>query len=77
MAALGVRVSSGWITSHGFALNVDPDLRYFGTIVPCGIPDRTVTSVARLLGRPVPVEEVTEPLLEAFSRVFGRRIEVL
>ena len=43
LAAIGIRVSSGWITSHGVALNVDPDLRYFDTIVPCGISDRDVT----------------------------------
>lgn len=74
VAAIGIRVSSGWITSHGFALNVDPDLSYFGTIVPCGISDRPVTSMARLLGRHIDIDEVISPLLEAFGAVFGRRI---
>ncbi len=51
IAAIGVRVSRG-VTSHGFALNVDPDLEYFSYIVPCGLPDVTVTSIAKvLLGR--------------------------
>jgi lipoyl(octanoyl) transferase len=71
IAAIGVRVSSGWITSHGFALNVDPDLSYFGAIVPCGIPDREVTSVTRELGRPFELDKMVEPLVRAFSQVFA------
>ena len=53
IAAIGVRVARGR-TRHGFALNVDPDLTMFEHIVPCGIPDRGVTSMARLLGRAPP-----------------------
>ncbi len=48
IAAIGVRVSRG-VTSHGFALNVDPDLSYFAHIIPCGLPDVTVTSMAEVL----------------------------
>jgi lipoyl(octanoyl) transferase len=72
LAAIGVRVSSGWITSHGFALNVCNDLAWFGTIVPCGIHDRTVTSLSGELGREVTVDEASEVVLEAFADVFGR-----
>ncbi len=71
VAALGVRVSSGWITSHGFALNVNTDLSYFRTIVPCGIPDREVTSLTRLLGQEVSVEETGEVVADAFAAEFG------
>jgi lipoyl(octanoyl) transferase len=72
IAAIGVRVSSGWITSHGFALNVDPDLSFFSSIVPCGIADRPVASMEGVLGRPIDSEEVLAPLLTAFEDVFCR-----
>jgi lipoyl(octanoyl) transferase len=73
LAAIGVRVSSGWITSHGFALNVATDLRYFGAIVPCGIRDYAVGSLAGELGRPVPMTEVEESVVRRFGEIFGRR----
>jgi len=71
LAAIGVKVSR-WITHHGFALNVSTDLSAFDLIVPCGIRDRGVTSLERLLRRPVPVDEVVPPLVDAFAAVFGR-----
>ena len=74
IAAIGVRVSSGWITSHGFALNVSNDLSYFETIVPCGIQDVSVTSVTRELGRPFDVTDILQTVSEAFSKIFGRSI---
>lgn len=74
VAAIGVRVSSGWITSHGFALNVRTDLGFFDSIIPCGIRDYGVTSLERVLGRPVTVDEVIDPVIERFADVFERVI---
>jgi lipoyl(octanoyl) transferase len=72
LAAIGVRVSSGWITSHGFALNVTTDLSFFGTIVPCGIRDHGVGSLASELGRPVEMAEVEASAVRWFERIFAR-----
>lgn len=74
VAAIGVRVSSGWITSHGFALNVDPDLDRFSAIVPCGIADRPVTSMARALGAAPDPAAVERSVVRAFADVFGREL---
>ena len=74
IAAIGVRVSSGWITSHGFALNVSTDLSYFETIVPCGIRDVSITSVSQELGRTVDVTDILDTVSEAFSEIFDRSI---
>jgi len=74
LAAIGVRVSSGWITSHGFALNVRTDLRYFASIVPCGIRDRNVTSLEREIGRDTTLEEAQDAVIEAFSGVFDAQV---
>jgi lipoyl(octanoyl) transferase len=69
LAAIGVRIAR-WITSHGFAINVSPDLDYFNLIVPCGIADRGVTSLTRLIGRPVDPVEVAERTATHFAKVF-------
>ena len=58
IAAIGIRVSKG-VTMHGFALNVNPDMSAFSKIVPCGIPDADVTSMATELGRAIDIAEVT------------------
>ncbi|NTU81836.1 MAG: lipoyl(octanoyl) transferase LipB [Chloroflexales bacterium] len=70
ICAIGVRLSAAGVTSHGFALNVSPDLAGFGLIVPCGIGDRAVTSLADLLGAAPPAGEVEVRLLAHFAAVF-------
>jgi lipoyl(octanoyl) transferase len=76
LAAIGVRVSSGWITSHGIALNVSSDLTYFETIVPCGIRDRGVTSLEEELGVAPAAGDVRTAFVRNFARVFGHEIPV-
>jgi lipoyl(octanoyl) transferase len=71
LAAIGVRVSSQWISSHGVALNVSSDLSYFETIVPCGIEGEGVTSLSRELGRRVDLVAAARALVESFESVFG------
>jgi lipoyl(octanoyl) transferase len=78
IAAIGVRVSrpggasGAWVTTHGLALHVDVDLGWFERIVPCGIADRGVTSIQRLLGESPPPPEVADRLAAHFGEVFGR-----
>lgn len=69
IAALGVRVQK-WVTSHGIALNVHPDLSHYGGIVPCGLPDFGVTSL-HALGVMVSMQEVDAVLREECAKVFG------
>jgi lipoyl(octanoyl) transferase len=70
IAAIGVRVRR-WVTYHGVSINRDPDLSHFEGIVPCGIADRGVTSLAKL-GVTVTPDELDRVLVEEFERVFGR-----
>jgi lipoyl(octanoyl) transferase len=69
IGAIGVRVTR-WVSWHGIALNVDPDLSHFGGIVPCGISQHGVTSLHRL-GIPATMEEADAALMAAWSEVFG------
>lgn len=69
LGAIGVRIAK-WVTSHGFAFNVTTDLEHFRLIVPCGIADRGVTSLEKLLGRPVLMRDVEDAAAAAFAGVF-------
>jgi lipoyl(octanoyl) transferase len=71
IAAIGVKLSASGVTLHGFALNVAADLRYFRQIIPCGIADKGVTSLDRLLGAAPPRAEVERRVVAAFGEVFG------
>ena len=70
VAAIGVAVRR-WITYHGFALNVHPDMSHFGMIRPCGITDKGVSSLEKLLGYRVDMEEVSERTASAFAEVLN------
>jgi lipoyl(octanoyl) transferase len=74
ICAIGVKLSASGVTSHGFALNVNPDLSGFNLIVPCGITDRAVTSLAAERGAAPPMAAVEAELLRQFAELFGVRI---
>jgi lipoyl(octanoyl) transferase len=76
IAAIGVRIAR-WITSHGFALNLNTDLRYFQMIVPCGIVDKGVTSMQKILGRTLDMQEVAQCAAQHFAEVFARQVRVI
>jgi lipoyl(octanoyl) transferase len=69
ICAMGVKCSR-WVTMHGFAFNVNAHLNYFNNIVPCGIPDKAVTSLEKELGNPIDLNEVKEKLKTNLSNVF-------
>jgi lipoyl(octanoyl) transferase len=71
ITAIGVKLSASGVTQHGFALNVTTDLRYFQQIIPCGIADKGVTSLERVLGAAPPQAEVERRVVAAFGEVFG------
>jgi lipoyl(octanoyl) transferase len=73
LGAIGVRIAR-WVTSHGFALNVSTNLAHFNLIVPCGIADKGVTSLERLIGRPIAMDEVADLTAEALAGVFDRSL---
>jgi lipoyl(octanoyl) transferase len=70
ITALGVRISR-WVTMHGFALNVNTDLSHFGGIIPCGIFHQGVTSLRKILGHEIDMDEVKSIVIEAFKSVFN------
>ncbi len=73
LAAIGVRIAR-WVTSHGFALNVNTNLDYFRLITPCGIQGAGVTSISGEVGHAVPIEDVRAALVREFAEVFDREI---
>ena len=76
IAAIGLKVSRG-VTTHGFALNVSTDLAWFQHIVPCGVPDKDVTSMEHRLERPVAVAEVIPVLLKRFGVEFSAEMKAV
>jgi lipoyl(octanoyl) transferase len=75
ICAFGVKTSR-WITMHGLALNVNPDLTYFNHIVPCGIQDKAVTSLQAELGHEVEIREVQEILQDKITSLFEMNLKV-
>jgi lipoyl(octanoyl) transferase len=73
LAAIGIHISQ-FVTSHGFALNVNPDLTYFNLIVPCGITTKPVTSMQQELGKPLDLNTVAESISRNFGKVFSSQI---
>jgi lipoyl(octanoyl) transferase len=73
IAAIGVRIAR-WVTSHGFALNVNTNLSHFRLITPCGLHGTGVTSISRLAGREVPLDEVRAIVAAKFAEVFEREL---
>jgi lipoate-protein ligase B len=70
IAAQGVRISR-WVTMHGFALNVNPDLKFYDGIIPCGIFDHGVTSMEELLGETQQIDLVKDKVVEVFCQYFN------
>ena len=70
LAAIGVRIAR-WVTSHGFAFNVNTPLNHFDLIVPCGITDKGVTSLGKLIDKSIPMADVEEAAVKSFREVFS------
>ncbi len=73
IAAIGIAVKSGWITMHGFGLNVNPNMDHYSMIIACGISDKGVTSMSRELQREVSVDEVKRHIIARYGETFHRR----
>lgn len=71
VAAIGIAVKSGWITMHGFALNVNPNMAHYNLIIACGIADKGVTSMKSLLGREIEIQTVRDRLSANYAKLFS------
>ncbi|MGF1671199.1 MAG: lipoyl(octanoyl) transferase LipB [Balneolaceae bacterium] len=74
ICAMGIKCSR-WVTMHGFAFNINTDLSYFNYIIPCGIQNKAVTSLSKLLGRKIEESEVKKYIVRHFSEVFSVKTE--
>lgn len=72
IAAIGIAVKTGWITMHGFALNVAPNMDHYKMIIACGIADKGVTSMRAVLGQEVMLSDVKQKLVRQYEKIFGR-----
>lgn len=75
IAAIGIAVKSSWTTMHGFAFNINPDLNHYSLIVPCGITDKGVTSLSKLLGKPISLQGVSDRLICYYQEVFNLNVK--
>ena len=73
ICAMGVKASR-WVTMHGFALNVDNDLSYFENIIPCGISNKSVTSIANEIADQVDISDVKEKIIKNFENIFSAKL---
>ncbi len=74
VAAIGIAVKSGWITMHGFALNVNPNMQHYKMIIACGIADKGVTSMKTLLDREISLKDVKARLVFNYGKLFGKEL---
>jgi lipoate-protein ligase B len=72
ICAIGIAVKSGWISMHGFALNIAPDMDHYKMIIACGIADRGVTCMRAVLERSVDLQEVKEKLIQHYGKIYNR-----
>jgi lipoate-protein ligase B len=77
IAAIGIAVKSGWISMHGFALNVNPDMDCYSMIVPCGIADKGVACMQDILGTEVFAPDLRQRLIEHYCRIFSVNPEII
>lgn len=71
IAAIGIAVKASWITMHGFSFNINPDLNHYSLIIPCGISDKGVTSLSKVLGKSVSQGDVRQKLIQHYGEVFN------